>query len=57
WVKAIIIFNNHGKSWLSKFYQTDYSEDTEQQIIKEMFHLVSRKGEKFPRRRIVNWRI
>uniref|UniRef100_A0A7N5KH40 AP complex mu/sigma subunit domain-containing protein n=1 Tax=Ailuropoda melanoleuca TaxID=9646 RepID=A0A7N5KH40_AILME len=45
-VKAIIIFSNHGKPWLSKFYQT-YSEDTEQQIINEMFYLVSKRDENF----------
>ncbi|KAL1775898.1 AP-3 complex subunit sigma-1 isoform X2, partial [Sigmodon hispidus] len=39
-IKAILIFKNHGKLWLSKFYQA-YSEETQQQIIWEIFHLVS----------------
>ncbi|XP_023576639.1 AP-3 complex subunit sigma-1-like isoform X2 [Octodon degus] len=43
-IKAILIFNNHGKPWLSKFYQP-YSEDTQQQIIRETFHLVSKRDE------------
>uniref|UniRef100_A0A2K5NDW4 AP complex subunit sigma n=1 Tax=Cercocebus atys TaxID=9531 RepID=A0A2K5NDW4_CERAT len=43
-IKAILIFNNHGKPRLSKFYQP-YSEDTQQQIIRETFHLVSKRGE------------
>ena len=36
--------NNHGKPRLSKFYQP-YSEDTQQQIIRETFHLVSKRDE------------
>ncbi|XP_041041935.1 AP-3 complex subunit sigma-1 isoform X2 [Carcharodon carcharias] len=43
-IKAILIFNNHGKPRLSKFYER-YSEDTQQQIIRETFHLVSRRDE------------
>nr|XP_025731191.1 AP-3 complex subunit sigma-1-like isoform X2 [Callorhinus ursinus] len=43
-IKAILIFNNHGKLRLSKFYQP-YSEDTQQQIIRETFHLVSKRDE------------
>ncbi|XP_055090082.1 AP-3 complex subunit sigma-1-like isoform X2 [Symphalangus syndactylus] len=43
-IKAILIFNNHGKSRLSMFYQP-YSEDTQQQIIRETFHLVSKRDE------------
>uniref|UniRef100_A0A8V0XVU4 Adaptor related protein complex 3 sigma 1 subunit n=1 Tax=Gallus gallus TaxID=9031 RepID=A0A8V0XVU4_CHICK len=43
-IKAILIFNNHGKPRLSKFYQR-YSEDTQQQIIRETFHLVSKRDE------------
>ncbi|XP_048099202.1 AP-3 complex subunit sigma-1 isoform X1 [Alosa alosa] len=43
-IKAILIFNNHGKPRLSKFYE-HYSEDTEQQIIRETFHLVSKRDE------------
>ncbi|XP_035495710.1 AP-3 complex subunit sigma-1 isoform X1 [Scophthalmus maximus] len=43
-IRAILIFNNHGKPRLSKFYE-HYSEDTEQQIIRETFHLVSKRDE------------
>ncbi|KAM9331155.1 AP-3 complex subunit sigma-1 isoform 2-T2 [Gastrophryne carolinensis] len=43
-IKAILIFNNHGKPRLCKFYQ-HYSEDTQQQIIRETFHLVSKRDE------------
>ncbi|XP_047379995.1 AP-3 complex subunit sigma-1-like [Sciurus carolinensis] len=43
-IKVIFIFNNHGKPWLSKFYQP-YSEDTQQQIIRATFHLVSKSDE------------
>ncbi|XP_036063262.1 AP-3 complex subunit sigma-1-like isoform X2 [Onychomys torridus] len=43
-IKAILIFNNHGKPRLSKFYQP-YSEDTQQQIIRKSFHLVSKRDE------------
>ncbi|XP_041105233.1 AP-3 complex subunit sigma-1-like isoform X2 [Polyodon spathula] len=43
-IKAILIFNNHGKPRLSKFYE-HYSEDIEQQIIRETFHLVSKRDE------------
>ncbi|XP_021350413.1 AP-3 complex subunit sigma-1-like isoform X1 [Mizuhopecten yessoensis] len=43
-IKAILVFNNHGKPRLSKFYQF-YAEDVEQQIIRETFHLVSKRDE------------
>ena len=43
-IKAILIVNNHGKPRLSKFYQP-YSEDTQQHIIRETFHLVSKRDE------------
>ncbi|KAA8592715.1 hypothetical protein FQN60_018170 [Etheostoma spectabile] len=43
-IKAILIFNNHGKPRLSKFYE-HYNEDIEQQIIRETFHLVSKRDE------------
>uniref|UniRef100_A0A672V932 Adaptor related protein complex 3 subunit sigma 1 n=2 Tax=Strigops habroptila TaxID=2489341 RepID=A0A672V932_STRHB len=43
-IKAILIFNNHGKPRLSKFYHR-YSEDTQQQVIRETFHLVSKRDE------------
>lgn len=37
-IKAILIFNNHGKPRLSKFYQY-YNESQQQQIIKETFQV------------------
>uniref|UniRef100_A0A2K5QCA6 AP complex subunit sigma n=1 Tax=Cebus imitator TaxID=2715852 RepID=A0A2K5QCA6_CEBIM len=43
-IKAILIFNNHGKPRLSKFYQPN-SEDTQQQIIRGTFYLVSKRDE------------
>uniref|UniRef100_A0A8C6LTX1 Adaptor related protein complex 3 subunit sigma 1 n=1 Tax=Nothobranchius furzeri TaxID=105023 RepID=A0A8C6LTX1_NOTFU len=43
-IKAILIFNNHGKPRLSKFYE-HFNEDIEQQIIRETFHLVSKRDE------------
>ncbi|XP_042524410.1 AP-3 complex subunit sigma-1-like isoform X3 [Dipodomys spectabilis] len=43
-IKAILIFNNHGKPRLSKFYQP-YSVDTQQPIIRETLHLVSKRYE------------
>ncbi|XP_066934596.1 AP-3 complex subunit sigma-2-like [Clytia hemisphaerica] len=43
-IKAILVFNNHGKPRLSKFF-THYSEEVQQQIIRESFHLVSRRDD------------
>ncbi len=43
-IKAILVFNNHGKPRLSKFF-THYNEDMEQQIIRETFHLVSKRDD------------
>lgn len=43
-IKAILVFNNHGKPRLSKFYQY-YPEDLQQQIIRETFHLVSKRDD------------
>nr|XP_044999273.1 AP-3 complex subunit sigma-1-like isoform X1 [Jaculus jaculus] len=43
-IKAIILLNNHWKPRLSKFYQP-YSEDVQQQIIRETFHLESKREE------------
>lgn len=67
-IKAILVFNNHGKPRLSKFYQYFVSilhylknqtwsfvqtrheyffqnEDMQQQIVKETFHLVSKRDD------------
>nr|XP_045011257.1 AP-3 complex subunit sigma-1-like isoform X4 [Jaculus jaculus] len=43
-IKGILIFNNHRKPWLSKFYQP-YSVDKQQQIIRETLHLVFKRDE------------
>ncbi|ESN92823.1 hypothetical protein HELRODRAFT_69335 [Helobdella robusta] len=43
-IKAILVFNNHGKPRLTKFYQY-YQEDMQQQIIRETFHLVSKRDD------------
>ncbi|XP_046912990.1 AP-3 complex subunit sigma-2 or isoform X1 [Dermatophagoides farinae] len=43
-IKAILVFNNHGKPRLTKFYEF-YPEDLQQQIIKETFQLVSKRDE------------
>ena len=43
-IKAILVFNNHGKPRLCKFYH-HYVEDVQQQIIRETFQLVSRRDD------------
>ncbi|XP_027208918.1 AP-3 complex subunit sigma-1 isoform X1 [Penaeus vannamei] len=43
-IKAILVFNNHGKPRLSKFYQY-FNEELQQQIIKETFQLVSKRDD------------
>lgn len=43
-IKAILVFNNHGKPRLSKFYAY-YNEEMQQKIIKESFQLVSRRDD------------
>ncbi|XP_058485239.1 AP-3 complex subunit sigma-2 isoform X1 [Solea solea] len=43
-IKAILIFNNHGKPRLIRFYQY-FTEDMQQQIIRETFHLVSKRDD------------
>lgn len=43
-IKAILIFNNHGKPRLNKFYHY-YNESQQQQIIKETFQLVSKRDD------------
>ncbi|XP_064472072.1 AP-3 complex subunit sigma-2-like isoform X1 [Ornithodoros turicata] len=43
-IKAILVFNNHGKPRLTKFYQF-YPEDSQQQIIRETFQLVSKRDD------------
>ncbi|KAF6211303.1 hypothetical protein GE061_014420 [Apolygus lucorum] len=43
-IKAILVFNNHGKPRLIKFYQY-FVEELQQQIIKETFQLVSKRDD------------
>lgn len=43
-IKAILVFNNHGKPRLTKFYQ-HFNEEMQQQIIKETFQLVSKRDD------------
>ncbi|KAK2563963.1 AP-3 complex subunit sigma-1 [Acropora cervicornis] len=43
-IKAILVFNNHGKPRLTKFF-AHYSEDMQHQIIRETFHIVSRRDD------------
>ncbi|EGG23781.1 sigma adaptin [Cavenderia fasciculata] len=44
-IKAILIINNHGKPRLTKFYE-NYSIDKQQQIIRDLFLLVSKRPER-----------
>merc|ERR1719370_2535608 len=43
-IKAILVFNNHGKPRLTKFFEY-YTEDVQQIIVKESFQLVSRRDD------------
>jgi len=43
-IKAILVFNNHGKPRLIKFFN-HYKEEVQQQIIRESFQLVSRRDD------------
>uniref|UniRef100_A0A915JIV9 AP complex mu/sigma subunit domain-containing protein n=1 Tax=Romanomermis culicivorax TaxID=13658 RepID=A0A915JIV9_ROMCU len=43
-IKAILVFNNHGKPRLLKFYQY-YPEEEQQQIVRETFQLVSKRDD------------
>ncbi|XP_078328537.1 AP-3 complex subunit sigma-2-like [Crassostrea virginica] len=43
-IKAILVFNNHGKPRLCKFYQY-FQEDVQQQIVRETFQLVSKRDD------------
>uniref|UniRef100_A0A1I8B5B4 Clat_adaptor_s domain-containing protein n=1 Tax=Meloidogyne hapla TaxID=6305 RepID=A0A1I8B5B4_MELHA len=43
-IKAILIFNNHGKPRLLKFY-IRYTEDEQQQIVRETFQQVSKRDD------------
>uniref|UniRef100_A0AC35TTB1 Clat_adaptor_s domain-containing protein n=1 Tax=Rhabditophanes sp. KR3021 TaxID=114890 RepID=A0AC35TTB1_9BILA len=43
-IKAILVFNNHGKPRLLKFF-ANYGEDDQQQIVRETFQLVSKRDD------------
>ncbi|CAJ0584183.1 unnamed protein product, partial [Mesorhabditis spiculigera] len=43
-IKAILVFNNHGKPRLLKFYH-HYTEEQQQQIVRETFQLVSKRDD------------
>ncbi|CAF0935226.1 unnamed protein product [Didymodactylos carnosus] len=43
-IKAILVFNNHGKPRLIKFFE-HYTEDIQQQIVRETYHLVSKRDD------------
>ena len=43
-IQAILVFNNHGKLWLVCFYQR-FPEEIQQQIIREIFHLVLKRDD------------
>ncbi|XP_055332793.1 AP-3 complex subunit sigma-2-like [Paramacrobiotus metropolitanus] len=43
-IRAILVFNNHGKPRLIKFYE-HYKEDVQQQIVRETFQLVAKRDE------------
>ncbi|CAL1292009.1 unnamed protein product [Larinioides sclopetarius] len=43
-IEAVLIFNLHGTPRLSKFYR-HYPEQKQQQIIKQVYQIVSRRGD------------
>lgn len=43
-IKAILVFNNHGKPRLTKFFE-HHTEDLQQQIVRECFQLVSKRSD------------
>jgi len=43
-IKSILVFNNHGKPRLLKFYQ-HYPEEQQQHIVRETFQLVSKRDD------------
>ncbi|XP_054243885.1 AP-3 complex subunit sigma-2 isoform X3 [Indicator indicator] len=43
-INAILVFNNHGKPRLVRFYQ-HLTEEVQQQIIRETFHLVLKRDD------------
>ncbi|XP_069322713.1 AP-3 complex subunit sigma-2 isoform X1 [Eulemur rufifrons] len=43
-IQAILVFNNHGKPRLVRFYQ-HFPEEIQQQIVRETFHLVLKRDD------------
>eukprot|EP00052_Salpingoeca_macrocollata_P030883 m.321286 g.321286 ORF g.321286 m.321286 type:complete len:162 (+) comp25193_c0_seq1:164-649(+) len=43
-IRCILVFNNHGKPRLTKFFEY-FTEEMQQQIIKECFQLVSKRAD------------
>ncbi|XP_036211588.1 AP-3 complex subunit sigma-2 isoform X2 [Myotis myotis] len=43
-IQAILVFNNHGKPRLVRFYQR-FPEEVQQQIVRETFHLVLKRDD------------
>ncbi|XP_005885253.1 AP-3 complex subunit sigma-2 isoform X5 [Cricetulus griseus] len=43
-IQAILVFNNHGKPRLVRFYQR-FPEEIQQQIVRETFHLVLKRDD------------
>ncbi|XP_039714364.1 AP-3 complex subunit sigma-2 isoform X2 [Pteropus medius] len=43
-IQAIMVFNNHGKPRLVRFYQR-FPEEIQQQIVRETFHLVLKRDD------------
>lgn len=43
-IKAFLIFNNHGKPRISKFYES-FTEDMKTQVVRECFQLLSRRAD------------
>ncbi|NXS12272.1 AP3S2 protein, partial [Neodrepanis coruscans] len=43
-INAILVFNNHGKPRLVRFYQ-HLAEEVQQQIIRDTFHLVLKRDD------------
>eukprot|EP01113_Clastostelium_recurvatum_P036607 TRINITY_DN524_c0_g1_i1.p1 TRINITY_DN524_c0_g1~~TRINITY_DN524_c0_g1_i1.p1 ORF type:complete len:167 (+),score=40.83 TRINITY_DN524_c0_g1_i1:41-541(+) len=44
-IKGILIINNHGKPRIAKFFEY-FTEDKQQQIIREVFQLISRRSDR-----------
>ncbi|XP_076980312.1 AP-3 complex subunit sigma-2 isoform X5 [Tamandua tetradactyla] len=43
-IQAVLVFNNHGKPRLVRFYQR-FPEEIQQQIVRETFHLVLKRDD------------